>query len=297
MRKWPAIGLVLLLAIGLAWWNEQNIRIWASFELSRRTPLPDFDAGKAAGLSAERRAALERELFGEVHMWNTQSRSYHGPNGGIEREMRWQAMADDGYELAHLALKVFEPSTGHMHNPIPALERLDELARKDDSGAMCLFASMVIHLPDRGGIDWSPYHKLKNAWMKRGADMGHPQCLIALGGRLMAGSDGQPLNVQHGMNMIFGAIKKGYTHGVGSLSLLSERRGLDKAGNRREMYCWDYQASQYSYHDPDLTLRVYMQSEAPTEQREGLLRELGQLRRWRPALEECIELTRLNQGE
>src|SRR5690606_30991149 len=135
------------------------------------------DAGKAASLSPERRAEWERELFNEVPMWNTQSRRYQEPNGRLEREMRWRAMAEGGYELAHLALRVFEPRSVHMHNPWPALMRIDELARQGDAGAMCLYATIATRLPERGGIDWSPQRAQARFWMMKGVEMSHPECL------------------------------------------------------------------------------------------------------------------------
>lgn len=289
--KWMLAILMLLLSIGWLLWNEQNVRIWASFELSRSTPLPDFDARKAAGLSAKRRAALERELFGEVHMWNTQSRRYHGPSGGVAREMRWRSMSDEGYELAHLALRVFEPSTGHMHNPMSALRRLSELARQGDVGAMCMISDIALRLPARGGINWSLQEKEGRAWMRVGAEAGHPECLALLGIRLIGGVDQFPLEVDRGMNMLFEAIRQGYAYWSGSLAYHFKELGLDVDGNRRLVYCWQYQDAKHSFIEPDMALKIYARNAMPPNRREALLRELEQLRNWRPAIEECIDLS------
>jgi hypothetical protein len=294
-RKWSAIGLVLLLVIGLAWWNEQNIRIWASFELWRQMPLPDFDSRKATKLSQERRAEWERELFTEVTMWNDQSRRYHGPSGTLERELRWRAMAKEGFELAYLALMIYEPSSGRMQRPLPALERLDELARQADAGAMCLYTAIATKLPERGGIDWASQEARARFWMQKGVELGHPACLIQLGARLQSGIDGFVQDVPRGRAMLYQALSFGYLGAAGTLRNYFDAQGLDSARNRQLVYCWGYQAARIRFTDADLFLRVH-RNRAPSEQRPLLEYELREFKKWHPVIEECIDLTNQIQG-
>lgn len=294
-RKWTAIVLALLLGIGLISWSEQNIRIWASFVLWREAPLPKFDAGKAASLSPERRAEWERELFNEVPMWNTQSRRYQEPNGRLEREMRWRAMAEGGYELAHLALRVFEPRSVHMQNPLPALKRLEELALQGDAGAMCLFVAIVNRLPERGGIDWSPQEAKARFWMQKGAELAHPACRIQLGARLQSGVDGFAQDVPRGRALLYQALRSGYLGAAGSIRNYFDAQGLDVARNRRLTYCWGYHAAKIRFIDADLFLLVHRNRARP-EQRPALESELHELRKWHPTIEECIDLTDKIQG-
>lgn len=294
--KWWVIGCALLLCVCFLGWYEQNIRIWASFELKRATPLPDFDLSKAASLSSARRASLEQELFGEIYMWDTQSRRYHGPGGGLELEMRWRAMANEGLELAQLALMVFEPSTAHMHNPLPALKRLDELARQGEAGAMCLIPVIASRLPERGGIDWSQQIAAARFWMTKGADVSHPVCLAMLGARIQSGTDGFVRDVPRGRAMLFKALNLGYRNAASSFWLYFMQRGLGEFPNRRLAYCWGYQAAKYRNSDADLTLQVYLDKAGP-ERRQLLESELREFRAWFPTTEECINLTNHYQGE
>lgn len=290
------MGIALLIGIALIWWNEQNIRAWASFVLWRDTPLPEFDASKAASVSPEQRAEWERELFLELPMWNTQSRQYQEPNGRMEREMRWRAMADGGYELAHLALRAFEPSSVHMQNPLPVLERLEQLARQGDAGAMCLISAIVRELPERGGIDWSPQRARARAWMQKGAQLLHPACLIDLGGRLQSGFDGFVKDVPSGRAMLFAALRSGYLNAAVPLWFFFKKAGLNDPRNRKLVYCWGYQAAKFRYSDADLSLQVHM-SEASPDLRHSLESELIALRKWHPTFEECIDLVNQTEGE
>lgn len=295
-NKWLSLGASTALALTLISWNWQSLLVWATLVQPRANPLPAFDAVKAQRLSVELRAELERELFRELWMWKTESRRYQMPNGLKEREQRWRAMADEGYELAHLTLQVFEPGVGRTHNPLPVLERLDELARQGDAGAMCLYGGIAFQLPI-WAVDWSPQWKQSREWMEKGAALRHPQCLIAFGGRLTAGVDGYPLQVKRGSEMLFEAIRKGYIHGAEELWVYFVQQGLDKPINRQLEYCWSYHAAKNRFSDADLLLKVYSHNGAPSEQRPALARELDKFRQWSPSIEECIELNQKTLGK
>lgn len=71
-----------------------------------RLDLPAFDHAKAKALKPEKRAAYEQELFSELQQWNRGSRKYPTLEDIERREQRWQQMADDGFELAHITLSV-----------------------------------------------------------------------------------------------------------------------------------------------------------------------------------------------
>ncbi|QIM51093.1 hypothetical protein [Hydrogenophaga crocea] len=295
-RRGSTLGLVLLMAAGLIWWNWQTLCIWAHFVHPFASPRVVFDADKAATLSAERRAEFERELFKEVYMWNTWSRRYNAPDGLVQREARWRAMAAEGFELAYLSLTVFEPSTVQVHNPLPALNRLQTLARQGDAGAMCLFSAISVMLPTRPGVDWSRLRAQARDWMQKGAYLGHPDCFIQLGGRLRTGNDGFRQDVARGTDLLIKALRAGYLRAAGSFWSDIDRQGLDSARNRRLVYCWGYQMAQYESSDADLSLRVY-RNQAPREQQAALDDERNQLRRWHPALDECIALNNATPGE
>lgn len=53
-------------------------------------------------------------------------------------------MANEGYELAYLTLRVLEPGEpAPSYNPLPTFERLDQLAHDGDAGAMCLYGGLA----------------------------------------------------------------------------------------------------------------------------------------------------------
>lgn len=290
------LGLLLALAATGIWSQRETILLWAYFAPIKPTQLPPFDEEKAAALSAERRADLERELFTEVYLWNTDSRRYNGPEALNQRERRWREMADEGFELAYLTLTALEPSAMLKHSPLPALRRLNELAKQGDSGAMCLIPNIVLRLPSWGNIDWTQHREQARLWMQKGVDAGHPECMIWLGGRLLLGSDEFARNIPQGMKLLTSAIHMGYMHAAGTLGHYFEvEYGLEDGRNRRRIYCWDYQSAKNDFHDPDLSIRVY-RNQARPEQREALAREIQELRSWHPAVEECFDLSQQTSG-
>jgi hypothetical protein len=291
-----AIGFLLAVITACIWWQREAILIWVYYAPIGRTELPPFDAEKAAGLSPERRTQLERELFAEVYLWNTDSRRYNGPDALNQREQRWREMADEGFELAYLTLTAFEPSAVRKHSPLPALRRLIELARQGDAGAMCLIPNIVLRLPSWGSIEWSRYQEQARFWMQKGADAGHPECMTWMGGRLLFGSDGFARNVPRGMDLLSRALHGGYMRAAGTIGhYFDTEYGLGDVRNRRRVYCWDYQGAKNDFHDPDLSIRVY-RNQARPKQREELDREIQELRSWHPTVKECFDLSQQTSG-
>lgn len=111
----------------------------------------------------------------------------------------------------------------------------------------------------------------------------------------MAG-DLRPKDMKLGMNMVFEAIRNGYEHSVGSFKIHFEERGYDDPKNRHVHYCWAYQGAKYREAPADLTFVVYINKSTP-DQRPALERELNDLRKWQPSIEDCIQLTQKTIGE
>lgn len=290
---WKTVGLSLLLAFVLLAWNWQLLTIWWSTPVWRHSPLPAFDASKAHTLSAQRRAELERELFSELWMWNTQSRRYQEPDSLAKRRQRWLEMSAEGYELAHLTLQVLDPGDPP-HNPLPVFKRLEELAQQGDAGAMCLYGGIAFQLPS-WAVDWTPQRKRARELMEKGAQLGHPQCLVTVGAWLMAGGDDYPKDIKKGINMTLIGIEKGYDHSAGSLMRRFQERGLSDSSNRRIYYCWAHHESKYRDSPPELGLEVYIKKSSSDGQSE-LAQELSRLRQWHPDIQECVELTKTAFG-
>lgn len=286
-KKIAITGILLASFVLIAIINWQWINVFWRSPLSRQSELPVFDVKNATKLSHQRRAELERELFSEMHLWNYQSRRYSGPNALEERRLRWVQMASEGYELAHLALQVFEPGSP-VHNPLPALRRLEELANKGDSGAMCLFVAITYRLPNEMA-DWTRQRRMAEEFFERGAELGHPQCLIFKGARMMDKYAWNQDDVKAGSRLIMNAINKGYTHGAEQLWVVAAYNDLSKKINRQLEYCWGAIAGETSLISAGQASRVYAQSSDVL--RPVVERELLEFGGWKPSLLDCERLT------
>ena len=115
--RWFLASLVLVVALAILWFGWLVRFPWH---------LERFDTAKAAQLTSERRAAYEQELFSEVLHWFRPTKRYPTwePNYYLPREQRWLEMAEDGFELAHIVLRVVQPGAGKRYNAGPAFKRL-----------------------------------------------------------------------------------------------------------------------------------------------------------------------------
>ena len=295
-RRWLIAASALLLTAALAAWNWQGITIWYHMEPIWQEPpeLVNFDRNKAQSLSPERRAELERELFSELWMWSGSSRRYGPPNGRVQRQERWIEMAQEGSELAYLTLKVLPPE-GFARDPRPTLKRLEEMATQGDAAAMCLYGGIVFQLP-YWAADWTPQEERARYWTEQGAALGHPECLIRLGGWRMSGYV-LPADNKQGSEMIYEALRKGYDYGAGSLWLRARELNFVDPPSRKLEYCWAYRLAKYENSDADSFLKGYINNDSPAKDRPLLEQELGELRQWHPSIEDCIKLTQQTFGE
>ena len=282
--RWLLAILVLLVALGTLWFGWLVRFPWH---------LKSFDSTKAAQLSPQKRAAYEQELFSEVLHWFDPTTRYPTwePNYYLPREQRWLEMANDGFELAHIALRVLQPSAGVKYNAGPAFKRLEELAEQGDQGAMCMMQSMRIIASPR---DVTP-EVIERAqhWMVKGAELGHPQCLRMLGGRLLRGADGQPQDTQRGKALIFESIQKGYVDSLGVMAQHYKELGYREFSDVKRVYCWRIWGSKvYKVMEPIESVRYSVEQEAPSDKRVGFLNQLNALRDWNPGVEECVALSR-----
>lgn len=211
-----------------------------AYELNRehfpRLDMPPFDHSKAKTLTPAERAAYEQELFSELQQWNRGSRKYPTLEDIERREQRWQQMADDGFELAHITLSVLKPKGGLVYSLSGPMKRLEELAAQGDAGAMCLMVGLVGKATVELNTD--SYASVYKYWLERGATIGHPECQKALGGRILRGVDGYVQDTKKGLELIFFARRAGYSHDVGALILHYESKGYADVMNVRRLYCW-----------------------------------------------------------
>lgn len=201
-----------------------------------RVGLPAFDARKAELLLPERRAAYEQELFSELHQWNRLSRRYPTEPGVGRREDRWQQMADEGFELAHIVLQVLQPDGGFVYPLAGPMKRLEELANAGNTGAMCLMTTLVDRAKRRSAS--AAYWQAANDWLQRGAQRGHPECQMQLGRRLIFGSDGFPRDAKRGLELELDARRAGYAHNADGLASYFQTRWSDSPAELTRLYCW-----------------------------------------------------------
>jgi hypothetical protein len=283
-----------------------------------RFDLPPFDAAKAAQLSPEKRAAYEQELFSELSRWNKESRRYPNREDFILREKRWQQMADEGVELAHITLQVLQPSTLQVYSLRGPMRRLEELAEQGDTAAMCLMLRLVAGAASKLNVD--RYDPIYKKWMERGAELGHPECMLQMGTRLMLGGDGYEKDYKQGMNLQFAAHRAGYAHdawplirhyeelektprirdgrsyvigaqrryySIGENLDLLAYRNLD---NVRRLYCWQQMNAKFRISDEPDELLADLQIEAQRTGRTDLAALYEELRGKHYSLQDCVNL-------
>ncbi|HEX5737834.1 MAG TPA: hypothetical protein VFY22_04940 [Hydrogenophaga sp.] len=281
--RWLLGILVLLLALGALWFGWLVRFPWH---------LQKFDSTKAAQLSPEKRAAYEQELFSEVLHWFRPTQRYPTwePNYYLPREQRWLEMANDGFELAHIVLRVVQPGAGKKYNAGPAFKRLEELAEQGDQGAMCMMQSIRIIASPR---DVTPQiAERTQQWVRKGAELGHPECLLILGSQLLMDSDHQPRDTLRGKALIFESIRKGYVHDLGVMAQFYEEQDYREFADIKRVYCWRiWGAKVYQAMEPTKSVRYTINQDAPVEKRAEFLNQLNELSDWDPAVEECVALS------
>lgn len=263
-----------------------------AYELNRehfpRLDLPAFDHAKAKNLTPEKRAAYEQELFSELQLWNRGSRKYPTVEDIERREQRWQQMADDGFELAHITLRVLKPKGGLVYSLTGPMKRLEELAEKGDMGAMCLMPGLANRASQKP--DWRAYEERYKPWLLRGAEYGHPQCQIELGRRMLRSVPNFNYDPIRGLQLEFAARRKGYAHDVGALILHYQSKGYAEPENVRRRYCWEIIYSQFWLGDMEQVVLKSLKAEAERSQRADLRALSEEIEKSKYSLQDCINL-------
>jgi hypothetical protein len=185
LRHWAALALVLALSIAVWTYTRE------------RHDLPPFDHAKAVDLSDEKRAGYERMLFNELAFgWNRETARFTGDDATQRREAAWLAAANDGYELAHLALQVAQPSNGRKYHTEKPLRRLEELIAQGDAGAMCMWLPLSLLIARSDDEHDTKYRPIGIEYARMGLRRHHPRCMVLVGWAMLAGSDGFARDVE-----------------------------------------------------------------------------------------------------
>lgn len=274
--------LVSILLISVTWGYIERSHLFP------RTGLPAFDFQRASQLTAEKRRSYELELYSELQQWNMGSRRYPTVENIQHREARWMEMAADGFELAHITLRVLKPSAGAVYSMRGPLERLEELAVAGDVGAMCLMPGLVNVAAIRH--DWRPYLAKTRQWLFKGASLGHPQCLKELGARFLRGSPGFEKDIPRGLDLEFAARSAGYSHDVGALILHFKDKGSADLNDVRRHYCWGGIHEGLWLDDRSKFNLQSIEVEAHNSGRVDLAQLVSELKVGRYTLNDCIRL-------
>ncbi|MDQ3272846.1 MAG: hypothetical protein M3Q12_11870 [Pseudomonadota bacterium] len=263
-----------------------------AYELNRehfpRLDLPAFDKTKVVKLPPDKRAAYEQELFSELQQWNRGSRKYPTVADIARREQRWQAMADDGFELAHITLSVLKPVGGLIYSLAGPMKRLEELARQGDVGAMCLMPGLVGKASLKQSVD--QYTATYEHWMQRGVELKHPECMKSKGGQLLRGVPGVARDVRRGLELQFAARRAGYAHDVGALILHYQDKGYDDPANVRRLYCWLQIEDTFWIAQAPQRLLADLKQRVMQNNRPELLTLQNELQGKQNTLQDCVEL-------
>jgi len=273
------LGAAILLASCLLLGYE------AAREYFPRFDLRSFDRQKGARLGAAPRAMLERELFNELPYWNLESRRYAGPSAGAQREHRWREMADDGLELAHIALQVFHPERGSIHPLAEPMARLEAMAREGDAGAMCLMTVLVDQARSKAS---APMRDQAHQWLRKGTQLGHPECQLHWGRHLILGLDGTRPDARQGLSLEFAALAKGYVHDLDGVILHFQRRWSSSPFELTRLYCWLSIDQQFRVADSARQMLQSLRSQARRDGSDALLELADELERTNFPVERCL---------
>lgn len=282
---WPA------LLAGAVFFAASSMMLYESTrEYFPRLNLRAFDPRRAELLSVEQRATYELELFSELSQWNRPSRRYPTAAGVSQREKRWRLLADEGLELAHVALQVLQPDGGFVYPLDGPMERLLTLAQGGDSGAMCLMTGLIRQVK-RSSLS-AKHSELAMKWLKLGAERGHAECQLQLGRRLILGEDGVTKNAARGLALELEARRDGYAHDVDGLVSHFQQRWSNEAINLTALYCWLSIDAQSRLTDGPRNMLRLLRVDAHRLDSEELIRLTSQLENAHFSLQACVELSR-----
>jgi hypothetical protein len=138
--------------------------------------LPPFDPARAKALSAEKRSEYNIRFFNEFA-----SRNHTRGRGTFEdckrHDKLFREMAAEGYEVAHIALQLYDIGRCRLEGRYyeAARQRLEALAGQGDTAAMCFIVPGITITKSGVSGDYARY-------IRDGAERGQPHCMLGTGG-------------------------------------------------------------------------------------------------------------------
>lgn len=210
-----------------------------------------YDPVKAPLLSEEKRREFDIQLANELATYNTNTtRCEHAlPKVGIDdvsecRETFFREQAAQGYEVADIVARIYQPRKGRIEQNRESYERLRRLADAGDKSALC-FSPYVFG--QMGQKEWPPYTgESESIYTKRGMALNLPLCAINEFYSYWNGVDGYPEDRQLAHQRLLQAAKAGLYFGHEQLFSEYSREGFDNLHTIRKALCWGRLASHHS---------------------------------------------------
>ncbi len=158
-----------------------------------------YDASKAPSLSEERRRELDILLANEMETYNTNTErckiDLNKPSAPfICRVAFFKQLAAEGYEVADIVDKIFNPLKGVIKKDRAAYERLRELADAGDKSALCFAPRIYMwFLYDSG---WPYTLETEMKYNQKGVKQGLPLCLLNESNYYSEGLNGFPKDLK-----------------------------------------------------------------------------------------------------
>lgn len=131
-------------------------------------------------MTEEKRRLYDLQLINELETYNQNSERCIGdPNKpdavGKCRVAFFKQLAAEGYEMADIAVKIFDPIRGEIRKDRAAYERLRKLAVAGDKSALCFAPRIFVSHLGREGWPYTIETEMK--FNKQGVAQGLPLCL------------------------------------------------------------------------------------------------------------------------
>lgn len=211
---------------------------------------PAHGSTKTSLLTEEKRRELDVLLANELDTWNENSvrceYDQNKPGAPAKcREAFFHELANEGYEMADIASKLFKPTKGVIVDDRKTFERLTLLAKQGDKSALC-FAQPIATALRNAGFTYDPEQAIK--YTKQGKQLGLSLCAqseytLYLFGYIKAG---YPKDANLAQRRLVEAASAGLYYAQTKLLADYKQEGFGDLHTIRKALCWGRLAQNHS---------------------------------------------------